>query len=138
MSGSNTVSVLLQQLLYSVPMLIVFALAMILGIIHLNRAPRAAWLAIGAALILIVSNLMFLAIRVYLFSDPSRSDARTLGQTLQIIGLFDMLIDVAGTLTLVIAIFVDRKSATSTHATGGGAGPFYAPVPPGFPPPPAR
>jgi hypothetical protein len=130
-------SVLLQQLLYAAPILIVYAIALILGIVNLNRAPRAAWLAIGASLILIVSHLMFLAIRVYLFSDPNRNSGIAFGQTLQIVGLADMLIDVVGTLVLVIAIFVDRRAATSTYAAAG-ANPFGSKLPPGFPPPPAR
>lgn len=129
MFGPSFLQMLLQQLLYTIPQLLVFGLAAILAIVFISRAPRAAWLTLSGALLLILSNTLFACVRAYLFSDAIRDRGPSFGTLIQVVSIFDLLIDLVGWLLLISAIFVERPPARTSSG---------APIPSSFPPPPPR
>ncbi len=107
-------SVLIQQLAYSVPVIIVYLLGLILAVIFIKKYPVPAILTLLAAIILLgnifgVTFAQTYLIRARLGSGGSMASYSTMSSMISIIG---SLMRAVGSALLLAAVFVGRKSRT--------------------------
>lgn len=129
---SNTAGILsqaLQQGLFALPSLLIYLIALGLALVNLSRHPRPAWFTLIGSGLLLVSNIAFLILRVYLFANQGQGGL-DLVRMMQVIGFVDVAADFFGLLMLVSAIFLDRLPA---H---GALPPYTAPLTQNSPQPP--
>jgi hypothetical protein len=110
MSGSAG-SILLQQLVYQLPMLLVYLGGMIFAFQFLNRYRLASLLTLLAIGSLVLVSFSTSAAQSYLIGSQSGStwSATQIGRTLSIIGIASSLLRAAAFSLLIAAVFVGRE-----------------------------
>lgn len=97
---------MLQQIGYAGPSLLVFLLAACMAVIYLNRARLPAILTLIGAAISIVTVVGSIVIQAIVLSDDSLSSQRAV--VMQSIGLASSVLRAAGLALIVAAVFVGR------------------------------
>jgi hypothetical protein len=128
-SSAGILSQVIQQGLFAFPSLLIYVIAMGLALVNLSRHPRPAWFTLIGSGLLLISNVLLMGLRIYLFANQGQSGMEFV-RMMQILGFVDVAVDFFGLLMIVSAIFLDRFPANS-------AIPAYAtPITPNAPPPP--
>jgi hypothetical protein len=106
----ESASFLIQQLPYIAPMVVVYAVGVVLSLVYLRRCPLPATLAlIGSALLLVTTIGVPLLQGFALEGGGRRGSFGRPDQLLQVIGLGGTLLRTAGYALLLAAVFTGRR-----------------------------
>lgn len=106
--------VLIQQLAYSIPVILVYLVGLVLAVIFIKKYPVPAILTLLAAIILLgnifgITFAQTYLIRSRLGSSGSMASYSTMSQMISIMG---SLMRAVGSALLLAAVFVGRRSQT--------------------------
>jgi len=112
MSSTNTLIMLLSQMVMSAPLLLVYLVGMIMAGRWWRRAPRPAMLAMTGLALLLVATLVGSATQAILIGNPGPGGMASVATRMQVFGFAFMLVRAAGMALVVLAVFAGRSTAS--------------------------
>ena len=110
MSSTNTLIMLLSQMVMSAPLLLVYLVGMIMAGRWWRRAPRPAMLAMTGLALLLVATLAGSATQAIFIANPGPGGMASVATRMQVFGFAFMLVRAAGMALVVVAVFAGRST----------------------------
>ena len=112
MSSSNTLLILLSQLVMSAPLLLVYLVGMIMAGRWWRRAPRPAMFAMTGLALLLLATLAGSATQAFFIANPGPGGMASAATRMQVFGFAFMVVRAAGMALVVAAVFAGRSTAS--------------------------
>lgn len=123
---------LMGMLVMQLPLILVYAVGMLIALVRLQRNSRPATFVLVACVLLLASSLISPLAQTWAINNRSGSSVASIGQVLTVVNLVLGLVRAAAFVLLLFAAFVGRKDPDAVYAAFpvGQANPAAGPPPP--------